>query len=90
MYICISWSPIRGEKTSALIPQPYIRYIYISWPPNRAEEIAKKQLLDRAKTTGNPFAEFLKRKTGSKIFRCLVRYAEGKHFASIKDRANLR
>eukprot|EP00282_Hemiselmis_andersenii_P027867 CAMPEP_0169481050 /NCGR_PEP_ID=MMETSP1042-20121227/29901_1 /TAXON_ID=464988 /ORGANISM="Hemiselmis andersenii, Strain CCMP1180" /LENGTH=1508 /DNA_ID=CAMNT_0009595757 /DNA_START=54 /DNA_END=4578 /DNA_ORIENTATION=- len=66
------------------------KFIYISWPPSRAEEIAKKNLLDKNRTGGNPFGEFLKKKAGGKIFRCLVRYAEGKHLESILDRANLR
>jgi alpha-tubulin suppressor-like RCC1 family protein len=66
-------------------------FVYISWPPNRAEEIQKQQKQEeKAKQGGDPFTEFLQKKVAGKIFRCLVRYAEGKHFESIKERANLR
>ena len=67
------------------------RFVYISWPPNRADEIAKAQRSARGGIAGgNPFAEFLRKKAGGKVLRCLVRYAEGKHLETIRDRANLR
>lgn len=66
------------------------RFVYISWPPNRADEIAKAQRGAHGAAGANPFAEFLKKKAGGKVLRCLVRYAESKHLETIRDRANLR
>jgi alpha-tubulin suppressor-like RCC1 family protein len=67
------------------------KFIYISWPPNRAEEIQKQQKQNqKSQVGGDPFTDFLQQKIAGKIFRCLVRYAEGKHFERVKEQANRR
>eukprot|EP00960_Hanusia_phi_P026707 746404-Hanusia_phi.AAC.1 len=65
---------------------------FLSWPPSAAaddERRARDQelLLDQE---ANPFTLFLQKKASGKIFNALVRYAEGKHYESISDRANIR
>lgn len=61
--------PNKGRWAPVFYSYQNSKFIYISWPPNRAEEFSQKKSLDQKKSDANPFAEFLRRKAGGKIFR---------------------